>query len=291
MSDSGDCPAEGQPKPGATSGAGEGANADTPSKMVGTYSEDDDLWEATPSAAEPRSAAVDLTYSAGPPYRILAGLLGVSAGFALALLVVRRILVPFDVGALAATVYLAGMSYIGFRIALTGSGRFLAPLAALFALPFRLLPRKLPGLSRGSPATTEQPGVRRVYPVTDGGSGDDLAPIVRLCNLLLWDACRCEPKTVKLGPTANAPLEASYQVEDGWRSVMRIPLLAREPMLDRLRAMALMDKAGPVVQEGEIHVNYYGAFRVIGIRAEAVGSPDEVITLTVPAAGAVGSRQ
>ncbi len=106
-------------------------------------------------------------------------------------------------------------------------------------------------------------------------------PTLRLGNLILTESLQKGAQAIRLR-SGNEWGEVDYQLGGAWRRVMRIPRAAFPHIL------AAMKTAGAVGADGRgtLDVRFQGAARRFELNAGNVGMIDEVLTLSLPDAGA-----
>lgn len=87
-------------------------------------------------------------------------------------------------------------------------------------------------------------------------SASELAPVVKMCNLILQEAIKAKASDVHLEPGLNS-LQVRLRVDGVLREYMEVPKWLQNPLVSRLKILALLDIAERrLPQDGRIKVNF-----------------------------------
>ena len=104
-----------------------------------------------------------------------------------------------------------------------------------------------------------------------------MRPVLRLTNLILAEAIAQGAAGIRLQSREADTGAVEYSLQGEWRQVMRIPIKAFGPLLNRFRVMAALDIAKVPRQEGEVHVRTKGSPYRFSIRSEVPsGGPESI---------------
>ena len=124
---------------------------------------------------------------------------------------------------------------------------------------------------------------RREFDLEGETSGS--TPVAKLCNLILAEGLEHGARAIRLRP-ADAWGEVDYETAGEWRTVIKVPLPAYGPLVNRLKIMAALDISRIPIQQGEVHVRLKGALRVWRIQVEVHGSHEHaLLSAAEPSAG------
>ena len=97
----------------------------------------------------------------------------------------------------------------------------------------------------------------------DDRSAADLAPVVKMCNLILQEAIRSQASDVHLEPTLNC-LQVRMRVDGVLREYIDVPKWLHHPLVSRLKILASLDIAERrLPQDGRIKVKFQNQIRSI----------------------------
>lgn len=111
-----------------------------------------------------------------------------------------------------------------------------------------------------------------------------MRPVVRLCNLILAEGLLNKSTKIRLAEYEPEAGSVEYFIGDEWKTVMKVPVMAHRPLINRLKVMAALDISRVPEQRGEVHVNYEGSVRKLSITVQALPTGSDVATLEIPAA-------
>ena len=103
------------------------------------------------------------------------------------------------------------------------------------------------------------------------------SPTVKLCHLMLAEGIEHGATSIRVRPCDDNSCGVDYEIGGAWRQVMKIPLPAFGPLVNRLKVMAALDISRQPSQRGEVHVRYKGALRVFRIETEVQGQHENVL--------------
>jgi type IV pilus assembly protein PilB len=87
-------------------------------------------------------------------------------------------------------------------------------------------------------------------------SATELAPVVKMCNLILQEAIKAKASDVHLEPGLNS-LQVRFRVDGVLREYMEVPKWLQNPLTSRLKILAQLDIAERrLPQDGRIKVNF-----------------------------------
>jgi len=90
----------------------------------------------------------------------------------------------------------------------------------------------------------------------DDRSAADLAPVVKMCNLILQEGIRSQASDVHLEPTLNC-LQVRMRVDGVLREYIDVPKWLHHPLVSRIKILASLDIAERrLPQDGRIRVKY-----------------------------------
>jgi type IV pilus assembly protein PilB len=90
------------------------------------------------------------------------------------------------------------------------------------------------------------------------GRGVETAPVVKLCNLMVYDAVRAAASDIHVEPGVNGVL-VRFRIDGVLRQHTRFPKWLHEPVVSRLKILARLDIAERrVPQDGRLKVVYQG---------------------------------
>jgi type IV pilus assembly protein PilB len=103
---------------------------------------------------------------------------------------------------------------------------------------------------------------------SDSRSAAELAPVVKMCNLILQEAVRSAASDVHLEPTLNC-LQVRMRVDGVLREYIDVPKWLHHPLISRFKILACLDIAERrLPQDGRIKVKFQS--RSIDIRASTL---------------------
>ena len=93
---------------------------------------------------------------------------------------------------------------------------------------------------------------------TESESAADQVPVVKMCNLILQEAIRCQASDVHLEPALNC-LQVRMRVDGVLREYIDVPKWLHQPLVSRIKILASLDIAERrLPQDGRFKVNLQG---------------------------------
>jgi type IV pilus assembly protein PilB len=90
----------------------------------------------------------------------------------------------------------------------------------------------------------------------DSRSAAELAPVIKMCNLILQEAIKVKASDIHLEPALNS-LQVRLRVDGVLREYMEVPKWLQNPLISRLKILAQLDIAERrLPQDGRIKVNF-----------------------------------
>jgi len=107
-------------------------------------------------------------------------------------------------------------------------------------------------------------------------------PVIRLANLILEEFLRAGAEQLSLTQGEGDYSPVRFLIEGQWRDVMKIPVPAAAPLMNRYKVMANLDIARRPAQRGQLHVRLAGTEYVLRITSTIPSPACEELVVAFP---------
>ena len=104
-------------------------------------------------------------------------------------------------------------------------------------------------------------------------------PVVRLCNLAIAEGLANGARAIRFQVIDDVTGGVDYEIDGAWRQVMKVPIAALGPLVNRVKVMAAMDISRQAAQDGELHVRSKGLLHRFTVRTENTGMAADTVML------------
>jgi type II secretory ATPase GspE/PulE/Tfp pilus assembly ATPase PilB-like protein len=123
-------------------------------------------------------------------------------------------------------------------------------------------------------------------PVHDLDSDAGERPVARLCNLILAEGLLNGATRIRISESEREQGTVEYEIANVWRQVMRVPIQAHRPLMDRLKSMAGLYVGRLSNQVGHIRVDHRGIQHQLDLQIAFEPNRGETALVGIPGVSA-----